>query len=124
MSVEGKFDSVSVDAGADLSALQYRIINISGTLAVTEITALGVLQNDPESGESATVGYRGHLKGKTGGAVTKGDRLTSNSSGALVSVSSGDTAGVVGKALATASSGGLVEFVGDFSNVTRVTNVI
>lgn len=119
---EGKFETVSVPAGADISALQYHVINVSGTLALNEITALGVLQNTPESGEQATLGYMGYMKAKAGGAIVKGNRLTVTASGTLSAVGSGDSAGVVGKAITASSSGGLVAFVGNFANASDVLN--
>lgn len=112
MSMEGVSKKVTVTAGADLSALQYNVINVAGTLAISNVLALGVLQNAPQSGEHAAVAYSGHMKVKAGGTIAKGNPLIMSTSGTLVvgSVS------VVGKALVAASSGALVECVADFSN--------
>lgn len=119
---EGKHDDVSIAAGADLSALQYHIINVSGTICVSDLTSLGVLQNTPESGENASIAWQGYMKAKAGGTITAGARLTVTTSGTLSVVSSGDTSGVVGKAMTAAASGALVAFIGNFANVSNVLN--
>jgi len=116
MSTDGDFDSIQVAASADLSALQYHIVSVAGTMAVSADAAAGVLQNAPQSGEHASLAYSGHMKGKAGGAITVGARLTVTASGTLSVVTSGSVC--VGKALAAASSGGLCSFIGDFSNAS------
>ena len=124
MSAEGVNNTVSISAGADLSALQHHIINISGTVCIEGNSALGVLQNKPLSGEDASIAYRGHMKAKAGGTIAKADRVSVTASGTLVAVTSGSNFAVLGKALVAASSGGLCEFVGDFSTcyVSTITS--
>ena len=115
MSVDGGqngVETVTVVAGADLSGLQYKIINLSGTLAVSNVLSGGVLLNKPESGEHATLAYSGRMKAYAGGTVTKGAPLIMTASGTLQVGSQG----VVGKALAAASSGALVSFIGNFAS--------
>jgi hypothetical protein len=114
MSTQGDRDEVSVTAGADLSTFQYKIVTVSGTLAAANATALGVLQNKPKSGESARVAYSGHMKAIVGAAVTAGDELSVTTSGYLITNAT-SVGGIVGKAMKTAGSGALCEFVGDFS---------
>jgi len=112
MSAEGDKELCSVTAGADLSSgCQYKVIAVGGTIAAANDAALGILQNKPKSGESATVCYAGHGKAYAGGAITAGKTTTS---GYVVAVASGD--GSCGKALKTATSGSLVEGIFDFSN--------
>jgi len=113
--VEGKSEVIGISAGADLSALQYKIISVAGTLATDGNDALGVLQNKPQSGEDASVAYTGHMKAYAGGTIAAGDRVSCSASGTLVTVNSGDSAAIMGKSLSAASSGGLVEFVGNFA---------
>ncbi len=48
-------NSISVVAGADLSAHQYKFVNYSGVLATSETNPCGVLQNKPEANEHATL---------------------------------------------------------------------
>lgn len=112
MSAEGLANCITLKAGADLSNLQYKVINVAGTLAVSNVLAAGVLQNAPQSGEHASVKYQGHMKAYAGGSIAAGNPLIMSASGTLVVGSQS----IVGKSLAAASSGALVEFIGDFSN--------
>lgn len=84
-------DGITVDAGADLQAFQYRAIAIGGTLA-TGLNARGILQNKPDSGEDATLVYQGRSKFQAGGAITVGARLTVTSGGFMTVAASGDQA--------------------------------
>jgi hypothetical protein len=112
MAVEGKNETITVTAGADLTGLQYHVVSVAGTMAATDTAAAGVLQSDTvESGEYATLTYKGLMKAKAGGTITAGAALTLTASGTLQVGS----LTIVGKALSAASSGGLVSFIGDFS---------
>lgn len=112
MSVHGNHRSISIAAGADLSALQYRAVQIDGTLATTNKNAAGILQNKPQTGEHATIGYDGHLKGIAGAALTGGTDVKVSSGGFLTAVASGDSSR--GKVVTAASSGSVVEILGSF----------
>jgi Uncharacterized conserved protein (DUF2190) len=112
MSASGDSQKIAVSAGADLSAAQYKVIDVAGTISAANSAALGVLQNKPKSGEDASVAVLGHMKAYAGGTITKGARLKVTTSGWLVVVASGD--GTCGKSLQAANSGSLVEFIGDF----------
>lgn len=116
MSVSGENSYIAITAGADLSAQQYKVVTVSGTIAATNATALGVLQNKPKSGEHANVAYAGHLKAYAGAAVAAGAEVVVTTSGYLITNAT-STSGIVGKAITAAASGALVEFVGDFSTV-------
>lgn len=114
MSAEGDKNLISIAAGADLSACQYKIVDVAGVIAATSTAALGVLQNKPAAiGRGASVAYSGHMKAYVGGAVTAGGRLKVTTSGWLVAVASGD--GAVGKAIKAATSGSLCEIIADFA---------
>lgn len=115
MSASGDKDSIAIAAGADLSAFQYKIIAVDGTLAATNAVALGVLRNKPKSGEFASVAYAGHMKAYVGGgSIAVGDQLAVTTSGYLIkNITS--TSGIVGRAITAAASGALCEFVGDFT---------
>lgn len=117
MSTSGVNSAISVVAGADLSAFQYKIVAVDGTLAATNAVALGVLQNKPKINEYASVAYAGHMKAYVGGgSIAAGDQLAVTTSGYLIkNVTS--TSGIVGRALKAATSGSLCEFVGDFATV-------
>jgi len=121
MTIQNKYDSVAISAGADLSAGQYKVINIGGTLALSGATSFGILQNKPAaSGRAATVGYTGIMKARAGAAIAVGAGLdvTSNAAGGgwVITVTSGSAA--VGKALYAANSGdtftGLFNFAGGY----------
>lgn len=105
----------TIAAGADLSAHQYRVIDISGTLAEEADVAIGVLENKPAAaGEPATVIVLGKAMGIAGEAIAAGARLTVNSGGFLATVTSGDGT-CVGKNLSTAvTSGSQFTFIANF----------
>ncbi len=115
--------SIPVAAGGDLSAVQWRAINISGTLAATPALALGILLNKPDaSGEDASLVYLGRSKYAAGGAVTAGGPLTVATSGWFVAatVASGNSTRVVGRAMHTVVSGEIGEGLFNFVNGTLV----
>lgn len=95
----------------DLRNFQYRIVRFASggvnvasndvSMALAERPA-GVLQNNPNSGEAATVAYLGASKVKAGAAITQFDNLTTNGSGKAVAAGSGDV--VVGVALEAAGA--------------------
>lgn len=112
---QGKFETVTLAAGADLSGSQYKAIAVAGTIAGTSEAAIGLLQNKPgASGRHATVGYSGHMKAYAGAAITAGAPLQVNSTGFIIAATS--LGNSIGKALAAASSGdvfpGLFNFTG------------
>lgn len=115
MSSSGKPETIQVTAGADLSgaASLYKAIAVGGTIAAANNATIGLLQNKPKSGEDATLGYKGHMKGVAGAAITAGLNLKVTTSGFLIVVVSAD--GSCGKALSTAASGATVEGLFDFS---------
>lgn len=114
MATHGDMEIVTVTAGADLSAAQFKVVDVAGTISAANSAALGILQNKPKSGEFAAVAYAGHCKAYAGGSVAKGARVKVTTSGYLLTVSSGD--GACGKTLAAANSGSLVDVIVDFSN--------
>lgn len=103
---QGKFATVSIDAGADLSTHQYKAIAIGGTIAATSTAAIGLLQNKPgASGRHATLGYHGQMKAYAGAAITAGAPVQVTTSGFIIaSTSLGNSIGV---ALTAAASGDL-----------------
>lgn len=96
-------------ASADLSAKQYHFVEVSGVRtvgacnAITDL-ALGVLQNDPESGQAATVAIGGTTKIVAGGVITAGQRIAPKADGrAQVAVSTQFARGI---ALETSAADG------------------
>jgi hypothetical protein len=117
MAVKGQRTRETLIAGADLSSFQNRVIEIDGTLAVENDTALGVLENKPQSGEHASVAVDGKMKGIAGAAVAAGARVKVASGGFLITVTSGT--GTCGKNTnAAVASGDHFEFWGDFRAAT------
>lgn len=114
MATHGDMEVVTVSAGADLSAAQFKVVDVAGTISAANSAALGILQNKPKAGESAAVAFSGHCKAFAGAAVAKGARVKTTAGGFLITVSSGD--GACGKTLAAANSGSLVDVLVDFSN--------
>lgn len=118
MSNSGKFHAIQLVAGADLNTgdgagAQYKAVAVGGTIAASNTTAIGLLQNKPKNGEDASVGWHGHMKGVAGAGITAGARLIVTTSGYLITA----IGAVVpcGRALATCASGGTVEGIFDFS---------
>lgn len=108
MAVKAVGTDISVVAGADLSAQQYRgvKVNTAGALVLgnaTDLNQIGVLQNNPGNGQPATVRISGVTKAKAGGTVAAGDRVTTDANGAFVTATTGKQ--VLGVALTGAASG-------------------
>ena len=102
----------TLNAGADLSALQYHIMRISGVNAcnvssqATDSDMCGILLNKPASGEGASIQYSGRGRVVAGAAVTAGDHVTCNGSGRAATVTSGQMA--LGQALETSGADGQI----------------
>lgn len=99
---------ISFVAGADLSAKQFCGVKVNSSgLAVaanaTDLNQVGVIQNNPASGQAATVRIAGVTKAKAGGTVAAGDRVTTDANGAFVAATTGKQ--VMGVALTGAASG-------------------
>lgn len=103
-----------VNAGADLSGAQFAVVKLSGADTVALSTAvaigdrdiLGILQNKPSSGQAAYVAREGYTKAVAGAAITVNKLLTHNSSGRVITVNSGDSKWIIGRALEAASNDG------------------
>lgn len=114
MSAEGRNFTVSLAATAAMTGFQYRVVEIDGTLGVRNETSLGIAQDGTvAAGDHFTAVYLGHAKAYAGAAITAGDRLTTASGGWVIGATSGT--GRVGIALATATSGSLVEGLFNFT---------
>lgn len=112
MSSENNLCAVTLPAAADLSAQQYRCVtvNASGQAAVANATSLvvGILQNNPPSGQAATVAYSGVSKARAGGVIAAGARVTSDASGNVIAAATAGDA-VIGVALEGAASGDYIK---------------
>lgn len=98
-------------AVTDLTNYQYRVVRgVSGgvNVASNDVSMaaaerpLGILQNNPNSGQAATIAYLGQSKARAGGVVSQFDNITTNGSGKVVAAGSGDV--VFGYALEAAGA--------------------
>jgi len=106
-------ESIPVIAGADLTAKQYKCVAVAGTIAA-DGTAIGLLQNKPNTGRDATVGYAGRSRFVASDTVAAGALLTPTTNGFMVTVGSGDPC--FGRALSAVASGGIGEGIFNFAN--------
>lgn len=113
-------DTISLDAGADLSSSQYRFVKV-GTVDGTVVVCgdgengIGVLINDPIAGQAAAIATSGAVKVQAGGNVTRGGRGASSATGLAVTATSGDY--VLGTFLENGVNGQIVEFKFDKNGI-------
>lgn len=111
MAIEYDLENITVVAGADLSSSQFKFVesNSSGTATVCNSAgeyALGVLQNDPTSGNAATIATSGISKVVLGGTVAINDQISTDASGRAIAATTGH------KILGIAIKGGAVGEIG------------
>ena len=105
-------DILAFDAGADLSANQYNFVTLSEDNSVTVASLataranIGILQNDPKSGQRASVSTDGISIIVAGAAITVNDLVTTNSSGRAITKPASGTYVVMGRALEAAGADG------------------
>lgn len=103
---------ITLVAGADLSTHQYKFVKMNGSgqavlcTAVTDVP-IGVLQNDPKSGQEAEITVIGGTKVKAGVALAIGDAIGTDatSTAQVVTVGTETTVYNVGRVLTAATSG-------------------
>jgi hypothetical protein len=102
----------AADYSTDEANQQYHFLELNSSGEVVRANAatdniVGVLQNKPRSGASATVGVSGVSKVKLGGTVAIGDAITTDSAGkGIATTTSGNT--IAGRALAAGVSGDII----------------
>lgn len=107
----GRLETLTLQAAADLRNNQYQVMRISGVQLcnvasdATKTSAIGVLQNKPNTGQFADIGIIGKAKVMAGAAITAGDNISYNGSGRAITVVSGNNM-VIGKALETSTADG------------------
>lgn len=111
MAYEENLQTISKQAGSDLSSRQYRFmtVNSSSQLAVAGagVAVEGILQDKPDaSGRAGSLGIAGVSKVEAGAAFTAGDDLTPDSVGRAVTAGTGDVVGAT--ALEDASGAGSI----------------
>lgn len=110
---------ITLKADADLSAKQYYLVKFTGAgaegqcslcAAITD-KAIGILQNDPASGEAATIRVLGTSKLKIGAtAMAIGDSVITSAVGTgKVHPYAGATAFVIGLLMETAAANDICE---------------
>ena len=112
MATGGQSFIESFTAGADLSLFRYRAVRLSADNTVnvasniTASTFLGVLDNDPKSGEAAAVVVEGLTRIAAGGNITAGAVISHNASGFAVASASGSV--IIGRALEAGAAGQII----------------
>lgn len=118
MATHIKEEKYQITALADLtaaSAMHHAIGLISGTITPTARLAIGVLKSNALSGNNVAVCYQGITKVAAGAAVgSAGAYLTVTTSGWFAAATSGQY--TIGRSLAEAASGDLLEAMVDFMN--------
>jgi hypothetical protein len=110
MATQGQQTRESMIAGADLSAKQFTFVKMNTTnrtvvSAGNGDAAFGVLINDPESGQAATVVTAGRVIVEVGtGGLTAGDEVGVDANGEAVSAAATDI--IVGICVDGAAAGG------------------
>ena len=112
MTVERKFETLTIVASQDLTGHQFKAVDLSGGVGINSLISVGILRNKAFTGDHATVAYKGQMKAFAGGAVASGAQVGVTASGFLISVA---TSRYVGIALVAAGSGDIFPFVGDFN---------
>lgn len=113
MSFNNRQQSLTLEANADLSSHQYKIVELlaSGLCDISDLRAgFGVLQNIPRANEAATVCIDGETKMMAGGTIAIGDSIHCVASGGWAgAVTSGTLTPVnlLGVALEGVASGGI-----------------
>jgi hypothetical protein len=111
MATQGQQVRETYVAGADLRERQFRFVTVGSGGKVTATTASaksdGVLLNDPNEDEAATVAVFGRVIVEVGaGGITAGAEVASGANG--VAVAAASTAIRLGRALETGVAGQLV----------------
>jgi hypothetical protein len=110
--MQGYGTDISLLAGADLSAAQFKAIKVNSSgqavLAAAGDFAIGVLQNNPASGEAATVRVAGKSKFNGDAAVAAGAKVTASADGQIITatVATDNVLGVCLEAVANAGEVG------------------
>ncbi len=105
---QGQVIDITLEAGGDLSAAQYRFVAIALDGQVDVVsgaggTAIGVLQNNPDAaGKAATIRVFGVTKLVAAATITPDDKLQSDASGEADVAASADH--VLGQALDSAAA--------------------
>jgi|DEB0MinimDraft_10_1074344.scaffolds.fasta_scaffold03776_6 hypothetical protein len=108
MAVMQSRDTRTFIAGEDLSSAQFKFVTLEsdGQVDLADAAgenAIGVLLNDPASGEAATVAVSGKVMVTSGGTIAAGAQIQTDASGDALTAAAGDV--VLGYALEAAVDG-------------------
>jgi hypothetical protein len=113
MAVEDILKEISILTGATFATKQYYFgkVNSSGLLVTAGDgeAAIGVVTNNPASGEVASVAIGGIVKVVAGASITAGAVISSTSDGKAQTAASGDL--VLGVALTAADNGDVFSMI-------------
>jgi len=109
-------DTRTFVAGSDLTAAQFKFVSLAADVQV-DVTAaaggnaIGILSNNPDVGQAATVTVTGGYMVEAGGTITAGDQVQSSATGTALLAATGDV--VLGYALEDAVVGQImrIEFI-------------
>lgn len=93
--------NVTVIASQDLRTKQYKAITNAGAVAGLGGKSLGILQNNPNTGQAATVCTEHLSKAVAGATITKDADLMADANGDLITAT-GDNVWVIAKAMESA----------------------
>ena len=105
---------IGMVAGEDLSAAQYKILNVSAADTVKLRVAAGVgvpgvLNNKPANGENATVVVGGVIRCFAGATIGAGAWISVTASGTGIAATSGQY--ILGKSITAVASGGYFQLL-------------
>lgn len=109
MAYEERLETITREAGSDLSASQYRFVNLASDNQVDRaasagVDCLGVLQNKPDAaGRAACIATGGTSKVVAGGTFDAGDKITTDNQGRAVEATTGQQ--ILGIAMEAGVSG-------------------
>lgn len=113
MAFEDKVQSVSLVAGADLSAKQFTFVEVgsSGTVVTPSAGAMadGVMYGAPISGNVGEVAIGGVVRVKCGGVVTNGGPVATDGNGLAVNATTGNI--ILGTALETGAANAIIAMI-------------
>jgi hypothetical protein len=107
MAYQSVLSTISLESAADLTAKQYFFVKVDtagkAALCGDGENAIGVLQNDPNTGQAAAIAIDGVSKVVAAAAITTGAAVASNADGKAVTAASGEF--ILGIALETGADG-------------------
>lgn len=115
MAVDYDLDVLTRLAGADLSTTgQYRFVeqSTSGTVTVCNSAgenALGVLQNNPASGQAATIAVGGVTKVLAGATIAIGEQIATTAAGKAAVATNGQV--ILGEAMSGGGDGSIISML-------------